>query len=66
MDELITQNSGYRQIEIEILDEREYPDIADSHDYYYVPTFYIGDTKLHEGAASKDKVRLVLEAAMEV
>ena len=65
MNELLCENEQYRQIKIEVIDENDQPDLAYSLDYYYVPTYYIGNEKLHEGAASKDKVRRVLQTALE-
>jgi len=64
MDELYAENSSYRAIDIEIIDESANPEIAGQHDYYYVPTYYVGDKKAHEGAASLEKIRLVFDAAL--
>lgn len=63
MDELYKENPAYRDIEIERIDELVYPEIARKYDYYYVPTFYVDDEKMHEGAASLNKIRRVFEAA---
>ena len=65
MDELFTENPAYRGIEIEKIDELVYPEIARRYDYYYVPTYYVGDEKMHEGVASLKKIRRVLDAALE-
>lgn len=64
MDELFKESAEYRALEIEKIDELIYPDIAEQYDYYYVPTFYVGDEKLHEGAASLKKIRGVFDAAL--
>ena len=64
MDEVLAENAGYRLLEVEVIDELVRPDIAKKRDYYYVTTYYVGDNKLHEGTASKDKVRRVFETAM--
>ena len=64
MDDLFAENSEYLSLEIEKIDELVYPDIAGKYDYYYVPTYYVGDEKKHEGAASLEKVRNVLDAAL--
>ena len=34
---------------IEMIEESEQPALADTFDYYYVPTFYVGGVKVHEG-----------------
>jgi len=64
MDDLFAENVDYKSLEIEKIDERIHPDIADKYDYYYVPTFYVGDEKMHEGAVSPDKIRRVFDAAL--
>lgn len=43
IDELIAENPEFAKIEIERIDELEQPAYADQFDYYYVPTFYVGD-----------------------
>lgn len=52
-------------IEIEMIEESEHPDVADKYDYYYVPTFYVGDEKVHEGGIYPDEVEQVLRKALE-
>ena len=63
-DELRAEDPRYAALEVEMIDERKHPEIADKYDYYYVPTYYVGDQKLHEGAAGKDDVRAVFDAAL--
>ena len=64
MDELYAENPAYKAIEIEKIDEEKYADIAAQYDYYYVPTYYVGEEKRHEGVASLDIVRQVFDAAL--
>ncbi|MCL2045971.1 MAG: thioredoxin family protein [Oscillospiraceae bacterium] len=64
MDELYAQYPAYNNIEVEIIDENLHSDIADQHDYYYVPTYYVDDVKVHEGAASYEIVKGVFDAAL--
>lgn len=63
IDELIMENPEYADIKFEKIEERENADIADSYDYFYVPCFYSGNEKLHEGAPTKEKIRCMLSAA---
>ena len=63
MDKLYSENGEYKSIEIEMIDERVHPDIAEKYDYYYVPTYYVDGEKLHEGTASLENVRRVFDAA---
>ena len=65
MDELYEENAEYRDLEIEMIDEKAHPQIANQYDYYYVPTYYVDNEKLHEGVASLKKIRQVFNAALE-
>lgn len=62
---LMEKNPQYRAVEIERIDETARPDIADQYDYWYVPAFFIGKEKLHEGVPTLEKVEAVLRAAQE-
>ena len=64
MDELTEENVEFKQIEIEIIDERKHPNVADKFDYFLVPTFYVGSEKVHEGAASKEIIKSVYKKAL--
>ncbi|MEG1896111.1 MAG: hypothetical protein RR162_07695 [Oscillospiraceae bacterium] len=48
-----------------MVEEKENADIADKYDYFYVPCFYVDGKKLHEGAVTKEKIKAVLDSAME-
>ncbi len=50
---------------VETIEESEQSDVADSYDYYYVPTFYVGDEKVHEGGIWPHEVEAVLRRALE-
>ena len=65
MTELQNENPAYLKLEIQLIDERKDADLADAYDYYYVPTYYVDGKKIHEGAASREDVRAVLDAALE-
>ena len=65
MDTLFAENPEYLSLEIEKIDETVHPDIAKRYDYYYVPTFYVGEKKLHEGVATIKKIKRVFDAALE-
>ena len=53
------------RIEIRMIDELAEPEVADRYDYYYVPTFYVGDKKVHEGGIMPDEVEAVLRMALD-
>ena len=65
LDALLDGNPVYRSLEIEKIDEIAHPMTAKKYNYYYVPTFYLGEKKLHEGAAGFDQVKSVLDAALD-
>ncbi|MCL2425660.1 MAG: thioredoxin family protein [Oscillospiraceae bacterium] len=65
MNDLMKKDEKYRALSITMVEEDAHPEIADKYDYYYVPTYYVDDKKLHEGAASLEKVKAVFDAALE-
>ncbi|MBS3985392.1 MAG: thioredoxin family protein [Selenomonadales bacterium] len=64
MEELRNENPSYAKIPVVTVNEREQPDVANQFMYDLVPTYYLDKTKLHEGVASKDKIRAVFDAYM--
>lgn len=52
-------------VEIELIEESEQPALADTFDYYYVPTFYVDGVKVHEGGIYPDEVAKILRSALE-
>lgn len=49
VEDLLARNPQYREIPLKEIDEGVDEAYADKFDYYYVPTFYVGDEKVHEG-----------------
>jgi thiol-disulfide isomerase/thioredoxin len=64
MEEL-QQQPDYKDIEIEIIDENIQKELADSYDYFYVPTFYEGNRKLHEGAIYKNELEELFKSVLK-
>ena len=64
MDKLYSENDAYKALTVNFIDETEHPEIADKYDYYRVPTYYVGDEKLHEGIAELKDVRRVFDTAL--
>lgn len=52
-------------VEIEMIEESEQPALADTFDYYYVPTFYVDGVKVHEGGIYPEEVEKILRSALE-
>jgi len=65
MEELKQEKPEYRGLQITIIDETIHPDISKNYDYYYVPTYFVENSKVHEGVPSKDLIRNVLNKACE-
>jgi glutaredoxin len=65
MTELREENPEYASIEVNIIDEDKQPDLAKTFNYYYVPTYYIEEEKVHEGIASKEKIKAIFDKAIE-
>ncbi len=65
LEELRLENPQYAALELEMIDERKEADLANSFDYYYVPTFYYKDTKLFEGKMTKEDVQNVLQQVVD-
>lgn len=65
IEELKAQHPELAAIEIEMIEESEQAEVADSYDYYYVPTFYVGGQKVHEGGIYPEEVEAVLRQALE-
>lgn len=61
MEELYQENPVYKEIPIEMIEESQQAELADSYDYYYVPCFFDGNEKVHEGVASKDIIRTIFD-----
>lgn len=65
MEELKTEHPEYSEVKVRIVDENQDPAFADSLDYWYVPTYFVDGQKVHEGAASREKVQAVYEKALK-
>lgn len=63
-NELIAENPVFSSIPLEIVDEREQSARARSYNYFLVPTYYVDGVKVHEGIASKQKIKEILDAAL--
>lgn len=65
MSSLLESNPEYKEIPLVMIDEKLQPEVADKYDYYYVPCFFVGGEKVHEGAVDEEKVKAVFEKAAE-
>ena len=44
-----------------MIEESEQSELADTYDYYYVPCFFEGTKKLHEGAITKEAIQKIFD-----
>ena len=65
INELKMENKDYENINIKFIDEIANYELADSFDYYFVPTFYINNSKVHEGKVNKEIVKKILDLSLE-
>lgn len=70
IDELKSGNKDYEEVEIDMIEEEESPDIIANYDYQAVPCFYFGNDKAFEAyfmipdAELKAGVKKVLDEAI--
>ncbi len=64
IEELIKSNPDYSKVPLTLIDEKLSPEIAEKYDYYYVPSFFVDNVKLHEGTPTKEAVENVFKAAL--
>lgn len=65
MAKLLELRPEYREVPFEMIDEKKNPEIAEKYDYYYVPTFFVGDDKIAEGVPSEAKIEEVFKKAFD-
>lgn len=64
LEELLDEER-YNSIKIRTIDESIERDLANSYNYYLVPSFFLNDKKLFEGIMTKEDVKKVLEEALK-
>mgnify|MGYP001072339240 CR=1 FL=1 len=64
LQNLLEDHPEYQQLDIELIDEKLEPARAARYDYWYVPTFYIGRRKVHEGPINARGIEEILKKAM--
>lgn len=64
MEELKKHYPEYEQVEIEVIEENREEEKTRGYEYWYVPTFFVEDVKIHEGVPSLEKIQAVFQAAL--
>ncbi len=68
--ELYEEDPAYKEVPITMIEESREPALADTYDYYAVPSFFDGKTKLFEAHLFmsyediRDEVKKVLDYAL--
>lgn len=62
-----TEHPEYEKVNLKIIDEEKEVEKVNALnlDYYYVPTFFLENEKLHEGVPSKEIIKTVLDKALQ-
>lgn len=61
IDELKSENKNYETVFVDFIDEELHPEISKQYDYYYVPTLYVENKKLHEGIPTKEIIKNIFD-----
>ena len=65
MDKLKEEHPEYKEIPIDVIEETREPEKTKGYDYWYVPTFFVGEQKILEGVPTIDKVEKVFQEALK-
>ena len=65
IEEAKARHPELADLEIELIEESEQAEVANKYDYYYVPTFYVDEQKVHEGGIFAEEVEQILLNALE-
>lgn len=65
LEELRAEDPAIAALSIEMIEEEEEAEVANRYDYYYVPTFYWGEEKLHEGGIYKEELEELLRGVVD-
>ena len=71
IEELRAENPAYKEVEIEMINENEHPEIIENYDYWSVPSLFIDKAKIFEAAlfmpyeTVKDGVKSAFDRALE-
>lgn len=61
LDELKKESSQINNLLVRFIEEEEENEYANAHDYYFVPSIFIDDKKVHEGTIkSKEQLKELL------
>jgi len=65
MDKLKAEHPEYKNVNIDLIEESKEPEKIKGYDYWYVPTFFVGEQKILEGVPTIDQVEKVFQEALK-
>lgn len=63
IERLKEEHTEYRTIDIELIEENDEEEKTAGYDYWYVPTYFVDDVKVHEGVPTIEALEEVLKQA---
>lgn len=64
IEELKTKYPQFQNVQIEAIEENEKEEKTKGYDYWYVPTYFVDDVKMHEGIPDEEALLKVLKASL--
>lgn len=64
MEECKAEHPEYGKVELEVIEENKEEEKTRGYAYWYVPTYFVDDVKVHEGVPTKEKVEEVFRLAL--
>ena len=65
MEKLCREHEEYRAVDIEVIEESKEPEKIKGYNYWYVPTYFVDNVKIHEGVPTLEKVEEVYRQALK-
>lgn len=65
VEKLKEKHPEYQKIQIECIEEEDEEEKIVGYDYYYVPTYFVDDIKMHEGIPTIESVEAILQEALK-
>jgi len=64
-EEIFREHPEYRDVPLRLVDEHAETALAESYDYWYVPTYFLDGEKLGEGVKEKSVVETAFRRAYD-
>lgn len=64
-EEIFREHPEYKNVPLRMVNENQERALADSYDYWFVPTYFLGNEKLCEGVKEKSLIEEAFKKAYE-